>query len=511
VTICTHSRPKCEAVGGGQRASSAAAQHEACIRQDKANWSRRRLSLSRPGFESKLAAVIMISVVPISRSAQAISAGLNLPQPQPKPKMEDRVFETHDASEEKYEDSWEESMERISDASVLKNYAMESENTFKQSRFQFGTNAYSLLTELNTEMDLHTTGRSVVGKPRKRDKPVKPSPTGQLLSARGIVVQTLSANEQNWTGLATAAVGVSSLTTASGNGVGMHQPTDARSRNPLKKQRRIVKSKPQQQQQQQQTAASTTTSALAPTATTTTLKSSTRPTRQTQRAQRSSDKTTIHPMGVMIQQLKCEEADDDSSSDVDEPSEHSNSSATGRKRGSYICRRCSVPKAGHDCPFRQKKSEGGKEQAQRSTKWVRGISTQCDLHITKGATAQQGASKVSNECMISSSSSILCKRGSPPRSDSHPMHNACSCTMQCSCIIHHKLIHTYTPTPYTIHSTPHTRSSSLHTPHHTPYALFSLHTRSSSIQDRRCRGGGGSSEGKGEGRGGACKGGERIL
>merc|ERR1711865_834504 len=81
------------------------------------------------------------------------------------------------------------------------------------------------------------------------------------------------------------------------------------------------------------------------------------------------------------------EADDDSSSDVDEPSEHSNSSATGRKRGSYMCRRCSVPKAGHDCPFRQKKSEEEKEQAKRSTKWVRGISTQCDLHITKGATA----------------------------------------------------------------------------------------------------------------------------
>jgi hypothetical protein len=46
------------------------------------------------------------------------------------------------------------------------------------------------------------TGPSVVAKQRKKDKPVRPSPPGHL-SVRGVGVQSLSADEQKWTGLAT--------------------------------------------------------------------------------------------------------------------------------------------------------------------------------------------------------------------------------------------------------------------------------------------------------------------
>lgn len=96
-----------------------------------------------------------------------------------------------------------------------------------------------------------------------------------------------------------------------------------------------------------------------------------------------------------------EEEDDDSSSDVEERPKPKPTAASkdlsrrslsqiGRTRGAYQCRKCSestgqyVPKANHDCPFMQhlKKSEEEKEQERRGTKWVRAVSTQCDLSIT---------------------------------------------------------------------------------------------------------------------------------
>jgi hypothetical protein len=94
---------------------------------------------------------------------------------------------------------------------------------------------------------------------------------------------------------------------------------------------------------------------------------SVRHTKHSRRKSCSGDKTTVHPMAEF------EDADDDSSS------------VTGKKRGSYMCRKCNVPKAGHDCPHRQKKSEEEKEYEKRTTRWVRGVSTQCDLQITTGA------------------------------------------------------------------------------------------------------------------------------